>query len=140
MTPDQLAATVQEVFEKGAANVMREAEEAMGNTLIKPDDYPWFPSNDWEAEWCVVSMKGNHVRLVAVASRKMGVGAFSNLITGICKAGLVPVVICPMRQMLELMEIWGWHKKRADDLTVEYFPTRKWRKSRAQKVIAVWDK
>lgn len=109
-----------------------------GHKIISRDEYPWFSSDDWEEG--VVSIDGKRVRIVAVMAKNPFNGAFSRMITGICKDGFIPVVVAPFDMMIFIMKKWGWHKRlighdyytRQD----QYFPTRKWIEKRIMSCAA----
>lgn len=92
---------------------LRAMEVMRGHRWVRVGSVPWLPSSDWHEHDCI-SLDGDEVRLVAIAARKPGTGAFRKLIWAIEAAGLKPVVICPVgRIMPAIMKRWGWVETRA---------------------------
>lgn len=133
-THEQIEACIEQAILHGGGNLLAANEQACGYTLISPGQYPWF-SPEWPDD-LVVSMDGPRVRIVAIYNPKQGNGAFSRLITGICKAGLLPTIIAPFGGMTELLKHWGWHHRvigsTLEDRCDEWFPTRRWREQRTR--------
>jgi len=87
---------------------LRSMELLKGHRWVRPGSVPWLPSSDWH-DTDVVSLDGDEVRLVAIAAKRPGTGAFRKLIWAIEAAGLSPVVICPIgRIMPAILKKWGW--------------------------------
>jgi hypothetical protein len=130
---DQIMETMHHAIVHGASNVMRDSEVARGYRPVFPGDFPWFPASEWPQD-VVVSLDGNRVRIIAVYALNPGNGAFSRLITGIVRAGLIPTVVAPFSEMVDILTHWGWHRrivgKTFNDRCDEWFPTRKWREQR----------
>jgi len=90
-----------------ASRWLRESEVMKGHRWVRPGSVPWLSSSDWH-ETDVVSLDGDEVRLVAIAAKRPGTGAFRKLIWAIEAAGLKPVVVCPMGIMPAILKKWGW--------------------------------
>jgi hypothetical protein len=93
------------------ADFMRGEEAKAGNIVILPGSEPWLPGDDWD-ESIVVSRRGNEIRLVAISAKQPGHGALKRTVDGIKAAGLVPVIVCPLGPMAEIVRRWGWKRRR----------------------------
>lgn len=94
----------------GPTEAMRQDEIAAGARVVVPGEIEWLSANDWPSR-IVVSIAGDHVRIIAIDAIKPGHGAFSRMITGICKAGLIPIIVEPMGNMAAILQRWGWSGK-----------------------------
>ena len=92
------------------ADLMRADETAAGRLVIRPGQQPWLAADDWD-ESVVVSIDRGRVRLVALLARNPRHGALRRTIDGIKAAGLVPVIVEPVREMRETCRRWGWKMK-----------------------------
>jgi hypothetical protein len=104
-----LNAAMERLIRIGPSEAMREDERAMGFEPIRPGDCEWFSAADWNHK-DVVSVRGREVRIVAIKATKVGVGAFSRMITGIARAGLTPIVVEPLFDMPDILQRWGWQR------------------------------
>src|SRR5215469_10333833 len=89
--PPEVSDAVAKILSRGPEQVLRDDERALGFEPLKPGDRPWFPASDWD-HTNVISIRGKVVRIVAIIAVRKGEGAFSRLITGIAKEGLIPIV------------------------------------------------
>jgi len=105
--PPEVSDAVAKILSRGPEQVLRDDERALGFEPLKPGDRPWFPASDWD-HTNVISIRGKVVRIVAIIAVRKGEGAFSRLITGIAKEGLIPIVVAPMFGMPEILNKWGW--------------------------------
>lgn len=128
-----LNAAMERLIRIGPTEAMREDEAAAGNALIQPGAVDWLPSIDWHDD-VVVSTRGDLVRIIAIRARRLGTGAFSRMITGISKAGRIPVIVEPMFDMPAILERWGWSKQivgHGFQREEQWRPTKAWLKARA---------
>jgi hypothetical protein len=90
-------------------DLMLQAEAEEGREPIWPRCKPeWLIADDWDP-WPVLSIKDNELHIIAIASARKG--AFRRLIEGAATAGLSPVVVCPMGQIMPaIMAKWGWRE------------------------------
>ncbi|MDE2104135.1 MAG: hypothetical protein KGL39_43255 [Patescibacteria group bacterium] len=93
----------------GARGVMIDDERARGAVLIPlgATDPIALPREDWDVG--VVTRLGDEIRIVAILAKRPGTGAFSRLLASIRAAGLRPVVVAPLGDVMPaLMKRWGW--------------------------------
>lgn len=133
-TQEEIESIVHRMTTIGIPQGMREDEEAKGHKVIMPGDVPWFFKEDW-LEDCVVSLDGSKVRIILVIAKNQGNGSFSRLTAEIIKAGLLPVVIAPIGQIMpSILERWGWRERvvgsNFSDTENQWFPMRKWKQQR----------
>lgn len=132
-TEEELLAAIHESIVIGGANTMRQFEASRGHQAVFPGEASWLPAADWPED-IVVTRDGNRVRIVAIYAKEPGCGVFSRLVSNIIRSGLVPVVIAPMGEMVDILTGWGWHRRIVgstfQDRCDEWFPTRKWRQER----------
>lgn len=102
---------ITQIFEQAAGRpmceVMREDEEDAGYTTVLPGSEPWLSADDWD-ESIVVSRSKKEVRLIALMAKHPGSGAFTRTVNGIIDAGLIPVILAPVRDMRETVKRWNW--------------------------------
>jgi hypothetical protein len=134
--PKALLQALVDAIELGPGEAMRQGEIARGAKIVMPGSVPWLPVDDWIDD-IVVSQIGINIRIVAVFARKPGTGAFSRLVTGIAKAGLWPVVVCPFPDMDRIVRRWGWTETIVgatfDDQQDQWMPSREWLLERAKR-------
>lgn len=112
----------------GVAGLMIESEIAAGRQIIQPGDAePFlFLADDWVYP-AVVSYSGRDVWITAILAKHPGRGAFRRLIGNIQGAGLRPVVVEPIGQMMPaILKRWGWRGRRVGsgiDQTSEWRPS-----------------
>lgn len=106
---DALSVILRMLAEPGydPVRAMLKEEIARGYVPVPVGSVDWLPTADWHPR-DVVSSDGVEVRIVAIAARNPGTGAFRRLIAGIEAAGMRPVVVCPLTDMEEIMRHWGW--------------------------------
>lgn len=87
------------------------------------------PIRLWPDDWYkppVITLLGNEIRIVAIWVREPRRGTFKRLLADIERAGLRPVVVEPIGDVMPaLMRRWGWecrHVPYADDLVEEWRP------------------
>jgi hypothetical protein len=90
-----------------AANLMR-GEEEQGHILIERAE--WLNPDDWNK--FIISQDGNRIRLILLDAKVPGNGAFTRLIEGIKKAGLVPVVCEPLGRLTEWCRKHGYRPRK----------------------------
>ena len=100
-------ANLNRMFLLGPGEAMRQDERDLGHRIIVPGDEPWLPKADWPDN-IVITQAGKEVRIIAIYAREPGTGAFRRMIDGIKAAGLTPVVVCPFRNMEDILRRWGW--------------------------------
>jgi hypothetical protein len=133
MTIAEMIAAVERAFDIGPYASMCQDEEAKGATIIPTGSVSWLPACDWPED-IVVTQLGKDIRIVAIYNPKRGNGAFSRLVTGIVKAGLRPVVVCPSHEMRDICKTWGWKEQIVGstfhDREDRLIPKREWLKQR----------
>jgi hypothetical protein len=87
--------------------IMRKMERDAGRRVVVPGEVEWLPEADWLAS-VVVSIDGIRVRIIAIAAKEPGKGAFRRLVAGIQAAGLIPCVVAPVQEMRETLRRWKW--------------------------------
>lgn len=125
------------MFDMGPGAAMRLCEAEAGYDPILREDPPaWLHLDDWEDDF-VISKDGFRIRIVAIIAVKPHNGAFSRLVTGICKAGFMPVVVVPLGQMRPILSRWGWmrgiHGSSFAEREDRWFPSPAWIKERAKR-------
>lgn len=112
----ELFHTIIESLALGPGNVMRRDETAKGHKVVWPGEADWFVTGDWLDDAVVTTVPFSPiVRIVAIVAARPSTGAFSRMIRGICKSGLVPVVVCPFPDMEEILKKWGWEHSTEGD-------------------------
>ena len=76
---------------------LRRMEQEQGFELI--ENAPWLNRAEWRE--IIVSRHSRRIRLVLLDARYPGKGAFTRLIEGITKAGLVPVLVEPSQSLID---------------------------------------
>lgn len=95
----------------GARGMMIENEQAAGAVIIPLGavDPIAFPSEDWEPG--CTSLKGSEIRIVAIQARHPRSGAFRRLLASIAAAGLKPVIVTPVGDVMpKLVRRWKWRR------------------------------
>jgi hypothetical protein len=95
----------------GARGMMIDVERERGATPIPLGavDPIAFPREDWHPG--VLTRRGDEVRIVAIWARHPGTGAFGRLLASIGAAGLRPVVVAPIGDVMPaLMTRWKWKR------------------------------
>lgn len=104
MTQSDIASLVERV--SPIANMMLADEAKEGRQPIYPSNAPdWFDADDWNG-WPVMAISGGELHIIAIWSKR--VGALTRLIAGARSAGLSPVIVEPMGDMLAILARWGW--------------------------------
>ncbi len=106
-----LAAALKRAYEHplGPRGILIEEERARGSTIIPlgATSPVSFSSEDWLPG--VLTRRGDEVRIVAIWARHPRSGAFRRLLASIDKAGLRPVVVAPIGDVMpQLMRRWKW--------------------------------
>jgi hypothetical protein len=99
---------MERILRIGPVESMKQDEIALGFQPVYPGGVEWLSPNDWHAN-VVVSVRHPDVRIVAITAIQKGKGAFSRLIDGIVSAGMTPIVVEPMFDMVEIVGRWRWH-------------------------------
>lgn len=119
--------------EIGPDAAMKEHEAAHGHEVLTPDTAPWIRPEDWENY--IITRDGERIRLVVLMAARPRSGALGRLVTGICKAGLIPVVVIPLGFMEAILRRWGWRREIVgstfDDLEEHWTPSVAWMLHRA---------
>ena len=112
MKPAEIAAHIEHVARMGGPGAwMRNQELLAGRWLVKPGSVPWLPAEDWD-DGCVISVDADdRVRLVALAAKRPGRGAFKRLVALIRAAGLSPVVVTPTDRLAAHLKRRGWRMR-----------------------------
>lgn len=110
----QVEAAIDRIIRLGPSEAMRECERAVGNTVIRAGERPWFPADDW-SPGDVVSIDGGEVRIVAIVAKRPRSGALSRMLCGITLAGLRPAIVEPMDDMVTILSRWGWEPSWAGE-------------------------
>lgn len=95
----------------GMAGVIMMGEQAKGATVLRVGcaEPVAIPAEDW-TELSVFSLLGEEVRIVAVISQRPG--ALRRLVDAILAAGLSPVVVEPVGQIMPaIMRRWKWRRR-----------------------------
>lgn len=137
MKPQDIQKTINDCFELGADVVTRRLEQERGfsviDTRLPP---PWLDMKEWEPG-IVLSYDGGRVRIVLIAALQPCTGAFGRLVTGICRAGLKPVVIEALPQMTAILRRWGWRKvakwDRENGKETQWMPNQQWMIERSER-------
>ena len=95
-------------------------EGARGYTVMRPGEVAWFPLADWKPA-SVASVNGIYVRLVLLDAVLPGNGAFRRLVAAVVAAGHLPLVMCPLGPMREILRRERWSR-------VSERPEEVWRK------------
>jgi hypothetical protein len=107
-------------------DLMREDERGLGHVVIFPGKADWLPVEDWDPTVVVsLDVERAEVRLVAIAARNPGHGAFRRLLLAIALAGYSPVVVCPSDKFRATLRRWGWSSTTPIGLNNE--PEEQWR-------------
>jgi hypothetical protein len=77
---------------------MRMAEVRQGFSIVT--EARWFNRDEW-TPYTIVSQDKTRVRMVALEAKAPGNGAFTRLISGIWKSGLVPVLVEPNQTLVD---------------------------------------
>ena len=77
---------------------MRMCEVRQGFSILS--EAAWLDWNDWD-RWTIISQDNKRVRLVALQAKHPGHGAFTRLIDGIFKSGLIPVLVEPNQILID---------------------------------------
>lgn len=77
---------------------MRADEIRQGFSIVS--DAQWLDWNEWDAA-TIISQDTKRVRLVALQAKQQGKGAFTRLVNGIFRAGLVPVLVEPNQTLID---------------------------------------
>lgn len=114
LTPREQAIidTVMQMFDhpRGPGGVLEDAEREKGGKLVPIGAYEPFEVSEFD--WMqphLISVRDGEAFIVAIKARHRGEGAFSHLIRGIRRAGLTPVVVAPIGDIMPaIMKKWGW--------------------------------
>ena len=93
------------------ASIMLAGEEDCGRQGVWPHHKrrpKWFHAEDWST-WPVIAHDEAEVHIVAVWSARKG--ALSRLVREVRAARLVPVIVEPMGDMLNILARWDWERR-----------------------------
>ena len=113
---DQIDKMVNRMFLLGPGEAMRQDEREKGYGIILPGEVPWLPTEDWPDN-VVISQCRDEIRIIAIFAKEPGKGAFRRMIAGIKAAGLKPVVVCPFRDMEDILVRWHWNYRGNEEWT-----------------------
>lgn len=133
LSKEEIDYIIQTCMNKGAGNVMREEQEALGRRVLALGDEPWLSKDDWNDD-IVISVDANRVWILALIAKVPGRRSFSRMVDGILDAGLVPVVVCPFASMEEILKRWDWRGIRNEEtMESQWFPQRKFKEERRRR-------
>jgi hypothetical protein len=84
-------------------------EAEWGYQRIRPR---WVAWRDWLECLMTLDLGRNEVRIILIAAKRPGRGAFRRLIAAIHANGFRPAVIAPFPMMEAILLHWGWHGER----------------------------
>lgn len=87
---------------------MLAGEAREGRQPIYPGMAPWLDPTDWHG-WPVLAIADGELHIIAIWSAR--VGALTRLIAGGRSAGLSPVIVEPMGDMVAILDRWGWQSR-----------------------------
>lgn len=111
---------------RGPAGVLEDDETGKGGVLVPIGAVDPFTVSefDWQPPH-IISVRDGEARIIAINAKHRGEGAFRWLVGSIRRAGLTPVVVCPIGEIMPaIMKKWGWVER----VVGEGFDTkREWR-------------